>query len=171
MEYTMSAVAPSPDTETVVVRYAGFWRRVVAWAIDFISLTGFNVLLMILFGVRITESEIVGASSQPAIDWIMGFTYWLYYTLMPCSKYQGTLGKMALGIRITDLDGNRIGYLRSCGRLLAEFVSAIVMGIGFIMAGLTSKKQALHDMMAKTLVVVRQSGVPASVAHNVMAAS
>ena len=78
---------------------------------------------------------------------------WLYFALLESSAKQGTLGKMALGIRVTDLDGNRISFGRATGRYFAKFISAIILYIGFIMAAFTAKKQALHDIIASTLVI------------------
>lgn len=78
---------------------------------------------------------------------------WLYYALMESSTNQGTLGKMALGIKVTDLKGNRISFGKATGRYFGKIVSGMILYIGFIMAGFTEKKQALHDMMAGCLVV------------------
>ena len=78
---------------------------------------------------------------------------WLYYTLMESSRFQGTLGKMAVQIKVTDLDGNRISFGQATGRHFGKFLSAILLGIGFIMVAFTEKKQGLHDVMAGCLVV------------------
>ena len=81
---------------------------------------------------------------------------WLYFALMESSVNQATLGKMALGIKVTDLDGNRISFGRATGRYFGKIVSGMILYIGFIMAGFTEKKQALHDIMASCLVVNKQ---------------
>lgn len=94
------------------------------------------------------------------------FGAWLYFTLMESSKYQATLGKMALGIRVTDLSGSRASWGRVNGRYFASILSGMILGIGFIMAGITQKKQALHDMIAGTLVLGQQPSVPANIAKN-----
>jgi uncharacterized RDD family membrane protein YckC len=78
---------------------------------------------------------------------------WLYYSLLESSAWQATLGKKALGLEVTDLDGNRISFGRATGRFFAKFISSIILGIGYIMAGFTEKKQALHDILAGTLVI------------------
>ena len=78
---------------------------------------------------------------------------WLYFALMESSSKQGTLGKMALGIKVTDLDGNRISFGKATGRYFGKILSGMIMNIGFIMAAFTDKKQGLHDMLAKTLVL------------------
>jgi uncharacterized RDD family membrane protein YckC len=99
--------------------------------------------------------------------WLIYFVAaWLYHALMECSKNQGTLGKMALGLRVTDLDGRRINFGRATGRYFAKIISYMTLMIGFIMAAFTSKKQALHDFVGGTLVLSKQSTVPAQVAHN-----
>ena len=78
---------------------------------------------------------------------------WLYFSLMESSRLQATVGKLAVGIVVTDENGMRIGFGRATGRYFAKFISAIILGIGYLMAGWTQRKQALHDMIAGTLVV------------------
>jgi uncharacterized RDD family membrane protein YckC len=81
----------------------------------------------------------------------------LYFPVLECSSLQATPGKLALGIKVTDMQGNRIGFGRALGRNLAKIISAIILYIGFIMAGFTQKKQALHDMIAGCLVVAKSA--------------
>ena len=78
---------------------------------------------------------------------------WLYHALMESSSYQATLGKMALGLKVTDSNGQQISFLTATGRYFAKIISALICCIGFMMAGWTQQKQGLHDMMAGTLVV------------------
>ena len=78
---------------------------------------------------------------------------WLYYALLESSSWQGTLGKKALGLEVTDLAGSRISFGRATGRYFARWISVMTVGIGYIMAGFTEKKQALHDIIAGTLVI------------------
>jgi uncharacterized RDD family membrane protein YckC len=77
---------------------------------------------------------------------------WLYKAAMESSKFQATLGKMALSLRVVDLQGNRISFVRATGRYFAKFISVIFF-VGYIMAGFTQRKQALHDLIAKTYVL------------------
>ena len=79
---------------------------------------------------------------------------WLYYAGMESSEHQGTLGKMALGLLVTDMEGQRVTFGRASGRYWAKLITGMVpLYIGFIMAGFTEKKQALHDMIASCLVL------------------
>jgi uncharacterized RDD family membrane protein YckC len=78
---------------------------------------------------------------------------WIYYAGMESSTAQGTLGKLAVGIIVTDLRGERVSFWRATGRHFAKIVSGLTLTIGFLMAGFTEKKQALHDLMAGCLVV------------------
>ena len=78
---------------------------------------------------------------------------WLYFALMESSKNQGTLGKMALSIKVTDGEGNPISFARASGRYFGKIISSMIMMIEYILAGLTEKKQALHDILAGCLVI------------------
>jgi uncharacterized RDD family membrane protein YckC len=75
---------------------------------------------------------------------------------MESSERQATIGKKALGIIVTDAHGKRITFYRASGRHFGKIVSSITLGVGFVMAGFTKKKQALHDIMFDCLVVVKQ---------------
>jgi uncharacterized RDD family membrane protein YckC len=74
---------------------------------------------------------------------------------MESSARQATLGKMALKLAVTDLEGERIGFGRATGRYFAKFLSWLTLLVGFFMAGFTQRKQGLHDILAKTLVISR----------------
>jgi uncharacterized RDD family membrane protein YckC len=78
---------------------------------------------------------------------------WLYEAFMTSSSKQATLGKMAMGVVVTDLAGNRISFGRATGRFFGKLLSGIILMIGYLMQPFTEKKQALHDILAGTLVV------------------
>lgn len=136
-------------------KYAGFWRRFAAVIIDGIILLVFfsiiNVVLISPFSRRISPNAATGAVSL--LYFIYLISSWLYYTLLESSSKQATVGKMALGIIVTDLYGNRISFGRANGRYWSKILSVLILYIGFIMAGFTEKKQALHDIIASCLVV------------------
>jgi uncharacterized RDD family membrane protein YckC len=77
----------------------------------------------------------------------------IYYAAFHASSRQATLGKMAVGIKVVRTDGTRISLARGVGRFFATILSTLIIGIGFLMAGFTERKQALHDMICDTLVV------------------
>jgi uncharacterized RDD family membrane protein YckC len=138
--------------------YAGFWLRFVAIFIDGLILSPLAIVSVIL-QISIQHSQ--DDSTQVGLLTIFGLLYslvalvirWLYFALMESSAWQATLGKKILGIQVTGLDGRRIGFGRATGRFFGKFISALILSIGFIMAGFTERKQALHDMIAGTLVV------------------
>jgi uncharacterized RDD family membrane protein YckC len=78
---------------------------------------------------------------------------WIYYASMESSSWQATLGKKILGLKVTDLAGNRISFARASGRFFGKILSGMILGIGFLMAGFTQRKQALHDILAGCLVL------------------
>ena len=149
--------------------YAGFWKRFLAWIIDSIILSVATVFLIVpalaLVGIGVFTTA---TSDEPSTG--IGFLIaalgayfmavlaaaiggWLYFALMESSERGATVGKMALGIRVTDLAGNKISFGKATGRYFGKIISGLILYIGFIMAGFTEKKQALHDMMAGCLVI------------------
>ncbi len=150
--------------------YAGFWLRVVAYLIDgLLAGIGFGVLALIgvaMVGVGHFKDFAQGANNPDDFFTpdVIGIVFvlaaaavvmvWLYYAGMESSIYQGTLGKMALGLIVTDLEGRRISFGRATGRYFSKLITGLIpLGIGYAMAGFTEKKQALHDMIASCLVL------------------
>ncbi len=137
--------------------YAGFWLRFAALIIDSIIFYIIMIVASLVFGFKLIHTDPQEAAAissyELTIRAVMGIIGLLYFVLMESSSWQATLGKRAVNIKVTDLEGNRIGFGRSLARYLSKFISALTLIIGFIMAGFTPKKQALHDMIAGTLVV------------------
>ncbi len=138
--------------------YAGFWKRVGASIIDTLltSLFGFllgAVLAFMSIGMQWSqETTMILTQVLQVFGIIVG---WLYYTILESSKLQATIGKMALGLVVADLAGNRISFGRANGRYFSKLLSAIPLGFGFIMAGTTAQKQGLHDKISNCLVMSR----------------
>jgi uncharacterized RDD family membrane protein YckC len=155
--------------ETVVqggrVVYAGFWKRFAAYFIDYFAVTAMTYALMIPLAIMAGVGLGASASSDDPFASGAGIAFiggiylvaitipLLYFAWMHSSKHQATLGKMAIGIKVTRSDGGRISFWRAFGRLFATFLSSMILMIGYIMAGFTERKQALHDMVCDTLVV------------------
>lgn len=138
-------------------RYAGFWRRFMAILIDEIILGAVALFFSVSYLLTIMsspdfEAVKITVLSNKIFSLVL---HWLYFTLMESSSYRATLGKMTIGIIVTGYDGQKISFLRANGRYFGKFLSMLIFGIGFMMAGFTRKKQALHDMIAETLVVMK----------------
>ena len=132
--------------------YAGFWKRFAAILIDGLITSTVTSPLYVAFA----KSPSARATFVSTFGTVVS---WLYSSFMESSPWQATLGKRAMAIQVTDLAGNRINFARATGRYFAKILSALTFGIGFLMAAFTKRKQALHDMVAGTLVV-NQSRVP-----------
>lgn len=130
--------------------YAGFWKRFAALLLDSVILAVAGGVTGFIFGLIVSKPS---ASAEALLNVISIVLGWLYFSLMESSSNQATVGKMALGIKVTDIDGNRISFARATGRYFAKIISGLILLIGYIMAAFTEKKQALHDMIAGTLVV------------------
>ncbi|WCT54151.1 RDD family protein [Paenibacillus kyungheensis] len=152
---------------TTTYGYAGFWKRTAATLIDgFIIGFGVSILLGIPFilgfvnGVWLKEEY--EYTTQDITFLIMFYIFyaivelvvpWLYYSLFEKSKYHATPGKMAVGIIVVDRYFQPVRFGRATGRYWAKNLSYMILCIGYMMAGWTQYKQALHDMIASTYVV------------------
>jgi uncharacterized RDD family membrane protein YckC len=151
--------------------YAGFWLRFLAYLIDGLILSPvFLVFFFIGLGMTGGLAHLMALSRQrgevdPAVAFSLVslfFTFvaiilllrWLYYAYLESGEKQATWGKQVLGLYVTDLHGQRISFAHASGRFFAKIISGLIpLEIGFIMAGFTEKRQALHDMIASTLVL------------------
>jgi uncharacterized RDD family membrane protein YckC len=149
----------SVETPTV---YAGFWLRVAAALIDCVAMLIplFLITFVVIFMIRLIsasrayDSGLVILAVLPAVA-VLAVSF--YFAALESSPYQATLGKMAVGLRVSDIKGHRLTLKRSMGRNLAKCLSTLSLGIGYLMCGFTKKKQALHDMIASCLVLRRPS--------------
>lgn len=156
-------------SQTVVnggrVVYAGFWKRVAASFIDSFIATALSYMvqipMMLMMGVGMAGFGSGGDpfSSGAGIAMI-GLIYviaigipLLYFSWMHSSANQASLGKMAVGIKVVRTDGQRITFWRAFGRYFAYMLGGFTLGIGYVIAAFTERKQAMHDMICDTLVV------------------
>jgi uncharacterized RDD family membrane protein YckC len=133
--------------------YAGFWKRLGAFLIDFCILA-FAFIVVTLVSLKIVNVSLMDLKKSRWMFNLMWLIFnWLYYASMESSGCQATLGKMAWGLCVTDLDGRRISFGRATGRYFGKILSGLIIFFGYFMIAFTRQKQALHDMMAGTLVV------------------
>jgi uncharacterized RDD family membrane protein YckC len=175
-----SPVAYVPAVAAPTRAYAGFWLRFVAAIIDIIilwiplafamvwALAGSGIIGLIRTGQLQTPDAIMSALGVSLILRLGLALFiasliipWLYFATMESSSWQGTIGKKALGLYVTDLECKRISFSRATGRFFGKVIFQILPYIGplllypidCICAGITEKKQALHDMIASCLVL------------------
>jgi uncharacterized RDD family membrane protein YckC len=169
-------VAPGqglPQTTAAALEdYAGFWKRVAAYILDIIVLWIPTMLIESVFGIgaakEVLKQAALNASGDPhamlaaqvqfyTMMWpafLASFVLaWWYYALCESSPWQATVGKLALGIRVTDMQGQRLTLGRALIRYPAMLLSQVILCIGYIMVAFTQRKQGLHDMIAGTLVL------------------
>jgi|SRR5215467_1680705 len=176
--FSTAAVIARPMNRQAVfaprVEYGGFWLRFLAYLIDGAVITiGVCVVAIPLFfltglGAYVNELH----PEEEWNDWGVGVVIavfflfaaaglvatWLYHALMESSEWQATVGKKVLGLVVTDTEGRRVSFGRATGRHFAKIVTNMVpVFIGYIMAGFTEKKQALHDMIAGCMILHRES--------------
>ena len=144
--------APAVRNEDIV--YAGFWKRAAAaitdsMVIGLIGRFGGEALGTLL-------GDLAGGGELAVALMIASVTLLLqacYYAFFHASFNAATPGKMLIGIKVVRSDGESISFLRALARYFATIPSALLLGIGYLMAGFTARKQALHDMICDTVVV------------------
>jgi uncharacterized RDD family membrane protein YckC len=136
------------------VQYANFGQRLLAWLIDYLVNLGIGFVVGLVIGVIFAAAKAGDTAGLVAglIGWVIS---WLYYALQESSAAQATLGKRALSLTVTDMQGNRISFGRATGRFFVKLLSGLTLGIGFLMVAFTERRQGLHDMVASTLVLKR----------------
>ena len=149
--------------------YAGFWLRFVAVIIDGLLLGAIQFIAIMpilgIMGIGL-PTDIQNLDSSEEIDMVAqmmamaGVTQivfltiqTLYFSFMESSKYQASIGKIVLGLKVTDVNGSPLDFTKALVRNLCKILSSMILLIGYLMAAFTEKKQALHDMIAGTLVI------------------
>lgn len=146
---------------------AGFWKRTAAYLLDgmLLGIAGYAVQLPLLLLAGLgpwSSSPTLGSDFGPVVILMILAAYLLpigiqavYYAWFHSSQRQATLGKLAIGIKVVGMDGGRITFARGIGRYFGFLLSGFTLGIGYLLAAFTDRKQALHDMIASTFVVDR----------------
>ena len=149
----ISSAAPAPrSSASAAGGPAGFGLRVAAFLADG-GILFLAFCIIAILGTLLAGLADLGDLADLITGLVIILVQLLYFPLMQSSVRQATVGKLMVGIRVTDIYGNRMSTLRSFGREFAKVLSAIPFGIGFLLAAFGEKKQALHDKVASTLVV------------------
>ena len=169
-------VTPEEEEGPDIGVYAGLGRRFVAFIVDIIIILLFDLVAMAVLGLtrgiqnsyfyfvqRIAVDTLTTEGTMAAMLGTVIAAYgivlivipWLYYAGFESSRSQATPGKLLMHIVVTDMTGNKPTFARVTLRHFAKFVSALIIFIGFLMIGLTKKRQGLHDRIAGCLVLLQ----------------
>jgi uncharacterized RDD family membrane protein YckC len=170
---TEEEVVEGPDVGV----YAGLGRRIVAFIVDIILILLLDAVAVAVLGLfrglqnlyffavqqapvesLTTEGTSVAlfGSIVAAYGIVIVVIPWLYYAGFESSRSQATPGKLLMRIVVTDLEGNKPSFARVTLRHFAKFISTLIIFIGFLMIGLTKKRQGLHDTIAGCLVLLQE---------------
>ena len=143
----------SPPVESA--RPASLGRRLAADILDGVIVGGTLFVLGVGFQSWIGFSG-EGGIRGPALAAAVAFALlamWLYSSWMESSREQGTAGKIVLDLKVSDVAGARLSFARASIRFLAKLVSALTLGAGLLTVLFTGRRQALHDLIARSVVV------------------
>lgn len=154
--------------------YGGFWRRGAAITIDvvvfFIAFQlfviaykyGFGYFLKMLNDVGIIDVQSWSQDKRNIITLIIVIApvvaiFVMYFVRPECGTYQGTIGKRLVGLYVTDMNGNAIGFPRAFVRFIVA-VASLIIPISVFLPGFTYRKQGVHDVITGTLVLSNRLG-------------
>lgn len=151
------------QTQPAVVQFvhAGFWIRFVSQIIDGIIIGAIQFIVSFFVSAIILSSapnkgKLSTEETLTAELVLRLFTLivaWLYFALLDSSTKQGTIGKMILGLKITDSNYQRISFGRATGRYFSKMLCGLTLGIGYLMIAWDEQKQGLHDKIVNTYVI------------------
>lgn len=147
-------------------RYAGFWIRFGAKIIDIIILTVVTYAISFILGIFFDVSSMTIDPENPVIPegyfLMAGIQAIIIIAIRACystyliGRFGATVGKMACGLKVITPSGGRVSYPRALGRFFAEWISVIIIYIGYIMVAFDSEKRALHDRICSTRVIYKK---------------
>lgn len=137
------------------MEYAGFWIRLGAWFIDYIVMAIASAIIYIPLTVMGVSSfdEPAGFALIQIVSTILNFIMPAAYESWFVGKYAATPGKMACKLKVVMAEGDRVSFARAIGRHFAKYISGLILGIGYIMAGFDEQKRTLHDRICDTRVI------------------
>lgn len=130
--------------------YASFWQRAIAFLIDSAILYIINTLVSGIFQLSTSITDVKDLLVSCLISIVIG---WTYYSIQESSSKRATLGKRAVGLQVTDINGEQISFWRATGRYFSAYLSALLLFVGYLMMPFTPKRQTLHDLIAGTIVI------------------
>jgi uncharacterized RDD family membrane protein YckC len=145
--------------------YAGFWVRVGAYLLDGLVILAAAILYYATFALIVAGlygTLGAGVIGIAILGWLGAFVaVWFYFSIQESSRTQATLGKRWMGIYVTDRQGQKPSFGRATGRYFAQILTRLIpFAIGYLMVIFTAQKQALHDMLAGTVVLKGKPGLP-----------
>ena len=161
---------PGAAVAAQAVPYAGFWIRLAGWFLDWLLSRFAALVIGFVLGLagavldEVAHSKVASTIATIVAEALVLAAGWLYFGLMQSSRLQASLGQLAVGVCVTDYEGRRISFARASGRYFASLLSYLICFVGYLMIAFTERRQGLHDMIARTLMV-RGRAVPGVALH------
>ena len=157
----MDLSTPAAQQTSSPMIYATFWHRFVAFVVDaflhsiitFVIGFPIGVILFLIIYEKVYDKNLIYLWEQGIGVVLRILVGWFYFALQEPSRFEATLGKTSMKLRVVGLSGERISFGRATGRYFGKMLSQLTLLIGYLIQPFTEKKQALHDMLAETLVV------------------
>lgn len=146
--------APATQFEEYKMKTANPWKRLGAFFLD--SIIGF-ILLMIVSAAFPDKGESYDLARGLGVFGVFGLGI-LYFTFMESTSLQATLGKLALGMVVTDKSGAKLGFGQALVRgILKVLTSIFTLNLGFAAVLINKDGSAIHDSVAGSIVAEKES--------------
>ena len=164
----MGLSIPTEQQTPARLVYANFWHRFVAAFVDglyvmMIAIITLNVSFIMLNlssqflgGLEIFEVKDIFQMKEDRMPRLLLFSQvvgWVYFAMQESSVTQATFGEKAMRMNVVGLSSERISFGRATGRYFGKYISVLIFFLGYLMQPFNKKGQALHDLMAGTLVI------------------
>ena len=160
--FSAPAATMSPVRPVATTRYGGFWIRFLARVIDYLILKAVGWIVLMPLGLTTAGiawsgmhdlSDVLSLLAMSGMMFTISVAIAATYEIALTTMKGGTLGKLALGLRVVRPDGSKVLVGRATARYFATWLSRIILCIGYIIAAFDAEKRSLHDMLCDTRVV------------------
>lgn len=136
---------PSQNGNMGVFTFASFSDRMIAATID---------IIICYIAVEILNTSLFADFHDGVFITLVNLLYnTIYFASFESSKWQATPGKKFINLKVVQLNGEPISFMRGIGRYWGKTISTSIFFLGIISILRDEQKQAWHDMFAGTLVI------------------
>jgi uncharacterized RDD family membrane protein YckC len=140
---------------------ASFWWRLLAYVIDaiivsvllsFFASTFIIAMYKEMEGNAVTNEALLARLKFNLIVFVVSA---VYHSIFEATPMRGSIGKRICKLAVVDADGRRLSILKALVRNFSKLLSSIVFGIGYLTILWDDHRQAWHDKIAKTYIIIR----------------
>ncbi|WP_299499328.1 RDD family protein [Mucilaginibacter sp.] len=138
--------------QVLIQYYGSFDQRLIAAALDWFFVSGVCIITAFIISLFITNM-VVGLAFAFSLLGVIPVVKFIYQVVMESLVKQATYGKQLAGLKVCDMQGNRLTPAHAIGRNAAKIFSVLTLFMGYLYCYFNKQQQCLHDVIASTLVI------------------